>query len=269
MLLRKASARLVEPMDVQRRAKLNKKLKPNEYAQTSILSTENDYKKIVSLRHDMNMTMPAISARASSIVPLAQRRAFDLLHTPEVHSVATAHQYAGSRNITAGATSLEDNGDLYQEIVSMPTRAAAREIANDSPLQFRGGNKDQDRVPTDISDVSLLQLNKKAFPSMRLETEEKYHANMRRTLQHRHFGDPPRLKVYPKNFSPRRDVRYLFEEESNIEKLKRKLYEEKPFESRFTAKLQNYAMDFKDMDKIQDNLIKYLEVKHDMSNQLL
>ena len=69
-------------------------------------------------------------------------------------------------------------------------------------------------------------------------------------MQHRHFGDPPRLKVYPKNFSPRKNVSYLFEEESKIEQLKRKLYEQKPFESRFTAKLQNYAMDFKDMEKI-------------------
>ena len=77
------------------------------------------------------------------------------------------------------------------------------------------------------------------------------------------------MKVYPRNFSPRKDVSYLFEEESKVEAMKRKLYEEKPFESRFAAKLQNYARDFKDTQKIQDNLIKYLETKHDLSNQLL
>ena len=44
---------------------------------------------------------------------------------------------------------------------------------------------------------------------------------------------------------------YLFEEETKVDAMKRKLYERKPFETRFTAKLQNYAKDINDSMKIQ------------------
>ena len=76
------------------------------------------------------------------------------------------------------------------------------------------------------------------------------------------------MKHLPKKFSPRKDVVYLFEEETKVDAMKRKLYERKPFETRFTAKLQNYAKDINDNLKIQDNLMKYIEKKHDISNAL-
>ena len=73
-----------------------------------------------------------------------------------MQSLGTAGIQEGSRNIVTQGTSIEDD-DIGQEIVSMPTRAAAREVSNPSPLQWRSGKKD--RVYTDVSDTSLLQLN--------------------------------------------------------------------------------------------------------------
>ena len=77
------------------------------------------------------------------------------------------------------------------------------------------------------------------------------------------------MNIYPKNFSPRKDVSYLFEDETKVEALKRKLYEKKPFESRFTEKLRTYAKDWSDTKKIETNLIKYIEAKHEIGNKLL
>lgn len=76
------------------------------------------------------------------------------------------------------------------------------------------------------------------------------------------------MKHLPKKFSPRKDVVYLFEEETKVDAMKRKLYERKPFETRFTAKLQNYAKDINDNLKIQDSYQKYIEAKFDISNAL-
>ena len=120
----------------------------------------------------------------------------------------------------------------------------------------------------DDTDMSDLKIDKLKYPSMIAQTEEEFRTHMRKTMQHKHFGGFPKMKHLPKKFSPRKDVVYLFEEETKVDAMKRKLYERKPFETRFTAKLQNYAKDINDNLKIQDNLMKYIEKKHDISNAL-
>ena len=98
------------------------------------------------------------------------------------------------------------------------------------------------------------------------ETRNTFRDNVRKTMQHKYFGPPAKLtNVYPPNFSPRKDVSYLFEEESKADKKKRKIYEHNPFETRYTAKMHNYAQNIEETENIRDTLVKYIESKHDMS----
>lgn len=81
-----------------------------------------------------------------------------MLNTPtKLQSVGTANKWM--RNIDMNKTygsSITGESEMHQEILSLPTRNAEREINNDSPMQFKCNNKG--RVQTDASDSSLLQL---------------------------------------------------------------------------------------------------------------
>ena len=97
------------------------------------------------------------------------------------------------------------------------------------------------QAATRDSEISYYKIAKTNHPSMLKETRKDLEDSVRKTMQHKYFGPPAKLSVYPPGFSPRKDVGYLFEEEGKIDRMKRKLYEHNPFETRFTSKMHNYA----------------------------
>ena len=197
MMLRNASSRLVEPMDVQRKARLNKKLKSKNFTQGSMQSTENDYKSFAMMGQTVGRTTPdkciTIGSKADS--PELRRRAIDLMHTPQAKNSSTigsASKWADARNLlkTTYGSSLDHTNDPTEEVLSMPTRDCARQVANASQLQWESVNK-PNRFEIDDSDISFVQVNKSKIPSLLADTEERYNSNMRRTMQHRAFGERP------------------------------------------------------------------------------
>ena len=174
MLLKKASTRLVEPLEAQRKAKLSKQSKArSDLTHGSVLTSNYDKSTIPASQAPSQM-------HAESVIPSNIRnchREENDLKTPD-----DTLPYSGltSQNIQQRNLMKTHGTNFYKPQHDHAGSIDAGRETQPSPLFWDESRNNN--AAFDDSDLSNLKFSKQKIPSMVAQTEEEFRKHMRKTL---------------------------------------------------------------------------------------